>query len=379
MDSDQPQSPNLDFFSIFNEKLLYDENTHSAVIAYFLGENKNGHRFPQYEAVLNKLLLEHFKIHNDLFRRMKFEDVKVTREFHVLQNQKRGRIDILVTIPVKSEKEFVLAIENKILSFEQGEQLHYYAEHVQGNYHPKSLLVLLSPKEIEVPNSEYIPFSYKEFAQILQTIFSDDEKVQAFITTYSLCLNQVSDHIPSKFQDYLAAVVKKTISNEQYSDCIKNISSYSNTWIDFEPREWDKEIKLKWGTSVPIPEDGIWGFSFCLSHAEGLSLEFYFRENERFSSFYNHVLELGQKHGIQGFRNLPYVIGRGKNKWVSIYSRTILNKDEFKGKAKLYSPATSRMILTDVIKDIEFHWKSCLKDFDGLKNILIVSKEDKSQ
>ncbi len=341
----------IDLFDVlgnFGEQHITHEEPHSDIIAFFLKQ----------EPRLLENLLKHFRCD---VSNMQFSEITVEREKAI--GESRSRPDILVKIPLINSSEgsgFAIVIENKMSSFEHGDQLQTYYNEIRQKYNNNSLFIYLSSSGRKSSHGNYEPLRYEKLGEILNETSVADSVIQTLLSLYVKTLNKVAKK--SAFQDDLAATLQQLVRDTKEVDLV---SFYNNTWIDFEPKGWGDIITNRWKGKLPTPKDGIWGFSFYLTQQDGLSLEFYFLRD--FSYFSSRVYEAAR--GREPFHE-PRRVGQGKNEWMSIYSHQIFDADKLKTLEKAYSDNNHFITNSDVEREIKEKWAACINDFDSIRSLI---------
>jgi hypothetical protein len=253
----QPPKPTT-IPGIFNK--TYDENFLSDYLAYILNPFENGIGM----APLNKLLeLSKTGEITPLEESLSPKDISLEREY-TFRDQKR--IDLLINV----KDEFIITIENKILSIEGNEQTKNYTNALNIEFPEHShICFFLSPSFNSKPLSDgFLPLSYMELYEMLKPLvkhpFRSDRKrilfmefvlhVKEYImTSSSLDLSEKSKlYLKHKdvIDDLLTSFRNNTKDHFNYiSEIIKNVFPEDKSeWIfDFNPdRTYQKVFKSNW-------------------------------------------------------------------------------------------------------------------------------------
>jgi len=114
------------------------------------------------------------------------------------QHEKRGRIDILVTITIAENEKWLLCIENKVNSVQGTDQLRLYRERVEGKfkeYYSKRIYLFLTKSDEEPLDTYYLRGNYRHVSGALDKCLDNhrpriDNQVAVFLQHYQDVLRE---------------------------------------------------------------------------------------------------------------------------------------------------------------------------------------------
>jgi PD-(D/E)XK nuclease superfamily protein len=184
----------LSQFNIFETLNIVDaEIRHSNVLAWLLNPNAN-HGLGNY---FIKQFMKHLILYNKDnidgnislfdFENFSYANIDIRREWK--------HIDLVIILSEK-DKEYVIAIENKVRSSEHSNQLQRYKETVEKEFSGYvQLYVFLTPEALMPSDESWLVFSYETVADIISELirYKNDrmnENVLSFISNYMTVLRR---------------------------------------------------------------------------------------------------------------------------------------------------------------------------------------------
>ncbi len=247
IDSLQPLSEWTDRFNIFDVlKITKAEIRHSNVLSWLLDPSEN-HQLGDkaIKGIVQYGVEVSEKLHPNLFELllMDYHDIVVKREWR--------NIDILA---YSENEQFVLCIENKVLSGEGKNQLERYKDIVDRTYPTyKKLFLYLTPEGIDSSDQEnWISISYQEIIDILEeakhkTNISTD--VDLFIENYleAVRRNIVGDEKLEKLcrEIYLKHKQALDLIYEYKPDKASDIAELFREWAIDKTKEGTIKVDLE--------------------------------------------------------------------------------------------------------------------------------------
>lgn len=119
-------------------------------MAYILDPSQNGIGLEP----LIRLIEKYSEKGANILQNLTLNNIKVIREYSFSNNR---RIDILI----KTGKEFIIAIENKIFAMESENQTVDYAKHIYDEFPDyECVLLFLTPEGTKPLSADFIPIVY---------------------------------------------------------------------------------------------------------------------------------------------------------------------------------------------------------------------------
>lgn len=170
-------------FNVFQTlKIVTNEIRHSNVIAWLLNPNES-HGLKDH--FVKKFIRSIYSKNHDKLKDQKLDGLYLWDFTHIDVLREKDNIDILL---VDNYNGLIVAIENKINSKENGNQLFRYKEIVKNNYSSKDfkyIFVYLTVNQEESSEEVWVDESYKSIAELIESIqHLLTEKVQLFVRDY---------------------------------------------------------------------------------------------------------------------------------------------------------------------------------------------------
>ncbi|MBS4028021.1 MAG: PD-(D/E)XK nuclease family protein [Ignavibacteriales bacterium] len=256
------------------------ELKHSNFLAYLLDPKRN-HGLEDF--FLKKLLIRTISNPQIIKTSIRPDDIEKWNIKRSYVKREDENIDILV---VNEQNKFIIIIENKIRSKDDGKQLSTYYNRMKARFDGVPIIGIYLTPEGDIPNEEtgkYEPIGYEAIFKIIEEILSTQKILEGtdlfILLKHYLALRKylmndgdlkkLCAEIWRKHNDVLQVLIGNQPENSALGKYIKDLISNSKnfslddsskTYIRFYPNEWNNIPSLKSGELTKSKQILLFGF-----------------------------------------------------------------------------------------------------------------------